>query len=122
MDQMVMTLPYDIDTACRIIRQPVAQHGLLSAQSFHLEQACASFSNPVCPHDGSTHCSCRLATLHIGLPGEPALSLVLHKHDGKTEIWLDSEELASVPALAAQVQQALAASIHLHDMPGWTCT
>ena len=60
--------------------------GLQVMLSFDLQVARASHTNCTCPHHGTDQCNCQLVVLLIYQNEKQLLTLIVHGHDGETEL------------------------------------
>ncbi|GAB4577453.1 MAG: hypothetical protein Fur0022_01840 [Anaerolineales bacterium] len=98
----------DGETVIRQVMQNLAAAGLRVVRSFDLRSACASFTENVCPHHGTTPCDCQLVVLLVYGIGVAPVSLVLHSHMGQTELqWDETPEARPSPEQKEFILQAL---------------
>lgn len=90
----------DGETILRLVTENLEGAGLRVVKSFDLRSACGSLSGNVCPHHGTAPCDCQLVVLLLfGLSARP-LSLILHSHQGQTEMQWDE-----VPDIQPDMEQ-----------------
>ena len=85
--QPILTFALDCDSAVALVKICLFEKGFYAEHNFELTSACASFTNPLCPHRPDQVCNCQLATLRICGRNFPAFPLVFHSYDGYTEIF-----------------------------------
>lgn len=99
---------YDCEKVIHQATQNLAAAGLRVVRSFDLRSACASFADNVCPHHGTAPCDCQLVVLLIYGVGTGPVSLILHSHQGQTEMqWDEAPEVRPNPELKAQILREL---------------
>jgi hypothetical protein len=76
----------DCDSTLALLTICLRNRGFHTLHSFELNSACASFSDPTCPHHPGQTCECRLVTLAVYREDIGVIPLVLHGHAYKTEI------------------------------------
>lgn len=79
----------DGETILRLITESLEETGLRVVKSFDLWSACGSLNSNVCSHHGNAPCDCRLVVLLLFGLGAKPVSLVLHSHQGQTEMQWD---------------------------------
>ncbi|MBU4226378.1 MAG: hypothetical protein KKC71_11245 [Chloroflexi bacterium] len=82
-----LTLELDCDSALALLQICLNRQGFRSIHSFELASACASPSDPACPHHPGEVCECRLVTLTVYIDDIGSIPLVLHGHGYATEIY-----------------------------------
>ncbi len=104
----VAILRADCESTIRHIHRRLNRLGIRVVRSFDLRSACASAPDFTCPHHEAAPCDCQLVIL-LAYRGEgyPA-SIVVHSHDGQTEVDLvHSPEYPPSPTLTEYVHSAL---------------
>ena len=81
-----LTFEMDCDSADALLQICLHKQGFRALHSFELASACASLSNPACPHHPGEVCECRLVTLSVYRDDIGAYPLVLHGHGNETKI------------------------------------
>jgi len=92
----ILTFELDCDSTLALLHICLRKQGFCSTHSFELTSACASFSDPTCPHHPGKICECQLVTLSVYRDDIGVIPLVLHGHAYKTEVYNCSSLL--VPA------------------------
>lgn len=105
--QPVLTLTLDCDSAIAFIKLCLFEKGFQAQQRFGLTSACATFSDPVCPHSPDQLCNCQLITLQVCRSDLPGIPIILHGHDKLTEIYYMEEDTVPEDVLAALKQAEL---------------
>lgn len=96
------------------IMEQLEAAGMQVVKSFDLRSACASFTDNICPHHGTSPCDCQLIVLLIyGIENWP-ISLILHSHRGQTELQWDVNPGAYPgPESRALIQSTLIGGVDL---------
>jgi len=81
-----LTLEMDCDSAVALLQICLNRQGFCAMHGFELASACASLSDPACPHDHGEVCECRLVILAVYRDDIGSIPLVLHGHGHETEI------------------------------------
>ena len=110
MIQTAFTLPVQSDTQAfanqLICRLDTA--GLQVVRSFDLKAARAAQVNCTCPHHGTDQCDCQMVVLLIYDQDSLPFTLVLHGHDGHTEIaFVDPIEQTSSTLVPKTIMQII---------------
>ena len=103
--QPILTLALNYDSTVVLIKLCLWEKGFYAQQNFELTSACASITDPLCPHEPDQICNCQLATLQIYGSNLLAFPLVLHSNDAYTEIFY-MEEGSIPPDVLFAIQQA----------------
>ena len=104
-NQPIITLAMDYEPACSLLKLCLFEGGLRAECGFEMSSACASFSDPFCPHHPDQPCKCHLITLTVFGTDFPAVPLVIHSNEAKTEIYYVEEEVLA-PEVMVALQQA----------------
>jgi hypothetical protein len=84
----ILRLPLRHEIVVSQVSLCLVAEGFQVTQTFELGSACASFTDNVCPHKGSSPCKCQLIVLMIYGATVHPVSLVFHGDDKETEIFL----------------------------------
>lgn len=77
------------ETILRLVTENLEEAGLHVVKSFDLRSACGSLNGNVCSHHGTAPCDCQLVVMLLFGLGARPLSLILHSHQGQTEMQWD---------------------------------
>lgn len=104
----LLNLPHDCETAMALVATLLRGDGLRLKRIFDLHSACASPSDPTCPHHGNPFCDCQLIVLWVYDRELPPVALIGHGSNGETEVCLDTltEKQPSLE-LPGRIRQAL---------------
>jgi hypothetical protein len=91
----ILTLALDCDLAIALVKLCLNEKGFSTQHNFELDSACASFSDPLCPHQPDQLCNCQLITLQVYRSNLPVIPIIFHGHDECTEIFYTEE--GSIP-------------------------
>lgn len=83
-----LQLPLRHEIVVSQISLRLVAEGFRVTQTFELDSACASFTDNVCPHKGTSPCKCQLIVLMVYEAAVHPVSLVFHGDDKETEIFL----------------------------------
>ena len=88
MIQAAFTLPVQSDTQILTnqLIQRLVSAGLQVVRSFDLKAARAAQVDCACPHHGTVQCDCQMVVLLVYEQDSLPFTLVLHGHDGQTQI------------------------------------
>ena len=103
----ILTLALDCDSAFAFIKLCLFEKGFQAQQHFELSSACATFSDPLCPHIPDQLCNCQLITLQAYRSGLSVVPIILHSHDDLTEVFYVEEDVIPADVLAALKQAEL---------------
>ena len=103
-----ITLQTDSQAAIEASIRGLERAGLQVMRSFDLKVARAAHVGCTCPHHGTEQCDCQMVVLLVyGQDGPPA-TLVVHGHDGQTQIALvDTPEQRPAPQLVDAIVRAI---------------
>jgi len=104
-NEPILTLALESDLAVALIKLCLSEKGFYAQHNFALDSACASFSDPLCPHQPDQLCNCQLITLQVYRSDIPVIPLIFHSHDKYTEIFY-TEEGSIPPDVLFAIQQA----------------
>lgn len=109
--ETLLSLPVDWANTSEKLREALSKDGLQVTQSFDLQTARATLSNPdccPCPYHGTSKCTCQYLVLLVSQQDFPPISLVVHGHDDWTHISLShSNSGAADEETVERVQIAL---------------
>lgn len=104
----ILSLQSDSQTAIEQSMRRLDQAGFQVMRSFDLKVARAAHVGCACPHHGTDQCDCQLVVLLVYGQDETPVTLVVHGHDGQTEIALvDTPEQRPAPELVTQIQNTI---------------
>lgn len=110
MIQTAFTLPVQSDTqalAARLIHK-LDKAGLQVVRSFDLKAARAAQVNCTCPHHGTDQCDCQMVVLLVYDQDNLPFTLLLHGHDGHTQIaFVDPIEQTSSTLVAKTILRVI---------------
>lgn len=109
----ILTLALECDLAVALVKLCLREKGFHAQHNFELNAACASFSDPLCPHQPDQLCNCQLITLQIHRSDLPVIPLIFHGNDEHTEIFY-TEEGSIPPDVLFAIQQAKLDKKELH--------
>ena len=101
----ILTLALDCDLAIALVKLCLREKGFYAQHNFELDSACASFSDPLCPHRPDQLCNCQLITLQVYRSNLPVIPIIFHGHDERTELFYTEEDPIPPDVLFA-IQQA----------------
>lgn len=104
---LLLKLPFDCETAMALVVTLLRNEGLSPQRTFNLRSACASLSDPSCPHHGDRPCDCQLIVLLVYDQQLPPVALIGHGYDDQTEICLEASGQRPHPLLTSRIRQAL---------------
>ena len=110
MDQssVILTMPSDGQAAIEAAVRRLERFGLQVMRSFDLKVARAAHLECTCPHHGTAQCDCQLVVLLVYGQDDAPATLVVHGHDGQTQIALvDTPEQRPAAQLVNAIQQAI---------------
>ena len=84
----ILSLQTDSQTAIEQSVQQLVRSGFHVMRSFDLKVARAAHVGCPCPHHGTDQCDCQMVVLLVYRQYETPVTLVVHGHDGQTEIAL----------------------------------
>jgi len=84
----ILTLQTDSQTAIEQSMRRLELAGLQVVRSFDLKVARAAHMGCTCPHHGTDQCDCQMVVLLVYNQDGPPATLVVHGHDGQTQIAL----------------------------------
>ena len=84
----ILTLQTDSQSAIEQSMRQLELAGLQVLRSFDLKVARATHVGCTCPHHGTDQCDCQMVVLLVYGQDEPPATLVIHGHDGQTQIAL----------------------------------
>lgn len=85
---LLLSFEQDCEQFAREVAEQLSGAGLQVIRSFDLQVARAAHPGYACPHHGTGACTCQLIVLLVyGQDGLPT-TLVLHGHDGRTQIFV----------------------------------
>ena len=84
----ILTVQSDSETAIKQTLNRLQMAGFQVMRSFDLKVARAAHVGCTCPHHGTDQCDCQMVMLLVYGKGETPVSLVIHGHDGQTQIAL----------------------------------
>jgi len=104
----ILTVPSDSQTTIEQSVQQLDLAGLLVVRSFDLKVARAAHVNCRCPHHGTDQCDCQLVVLLVYGQDKTPVTLVVHGHDGQTQISLvEAPEQPPAQDLVNSIVQAI---------------
>jgi hypothetical protein len=104
----ILSLQTDSQTAIAQSVQRLDQAGFQVMRSFDLKVARAAHVGCACPHHGTDQCDCQMVVLLVYGQDEMPATLVVHGHDGQTEIALvDTPEQRPSPQLIHTIRQTI---------------
>ena len=84
----ILSLKSNSQTAIDQFIQRLGQAGFQVLPSFDLKVARAAHVGCACPYHGTDQCDCQMVVLLVYGQDETPVTLVIHGHDGQTEIAL----------------------------------
>jgi hypothetical protein len=104
----ILTLQSDSHMAIEGSIRRLERSGLQVMRSFDLKVARAAHVGCTCPNHGTDQCDCQLVVLLVYAQDGPPATLVVHGHDGQTQIALvDTPEQSPAPQLVNAIRQAI---------------
>ncbi len=104
----ILTLPLNCDSSVELICKIFMDSSLRVTRSFDLKSACSAFSNNICQVHGDGTCDCQLVVLLVYNQERLPVSVVLHGHNGKTQLgFADDLGHAAPPNLLKLLQRLL---------------
>jgi hypothetical protein len=104
----ILTLQSDSLAAIEQSIRRLDAAGLQVVRSFDLKVARAAHVGCTCPHHGTDQCDCQMVVLLVYGQDGPPVTLVVHGHDGQTQIALvDTPEQQSAPQLVHSILHAI---------------
>jgi len=100
----ILTLALDCDSAIALVQLCLIEKSLYAKHDFELTSACATFTDPHCPHQPDQPCNCQVVTMQIYGRDLSPVSLVFHGHDSSTEIFYMDKESPS-PEISSVLQE-----------------
>lgn len=85
---VILTLQSDSQAVVEQSMRRLDLAGLQVVRSFDLQVARAAHVGCACPHHGTDQCDCQMVVLLVYGQGESPATLVVHGHDGQTQIAL----------------------------------
>lgn len=104
-NKLILTLDLDCESAIALVKLCLLENGFYAQHNFELSSACATITDPLCPHQPDQLCNCQLVTLQIYGGDLSAFPLVFHGHDACTEIFY-IEEVSIPPDVLFAIRQA----------------
>lgn len=80
------TLTQPISDVLAETKQQLNRIGLQVDQTFDLQAARIPHIGCLCPHHGTTQCSCQMVVLLVGCEGKAPVTVILHGSDDQTNI------------------------------------
>jgi hypothetical protein len=104
----ILTLQSDSHAAIEQSIQRLDAAGLQVVRSFDLKVVKSAHVGCNCPHHGTDQCDCQMVVLLVYGQDDPPVTLVVHGHDGQTQIALvDTPEQQSAPQLVHAILRAI---------------
>jgi hypothetical protein len=105
---VILSLESDAQTAIDQSIRRLDLAGLQVLRSFDLKVARAAHVGCTCPHHGTDQCDCQMVVLLVYSQGGLPVTLVVHGHDGQTQIALvDTPEQQPDSHLVHAILQAI---------------
>ena len=82
----ILTLSQSAETTVAWMLKRLQESGYQIEQTFDLHAARMSQDDCLCPHHGTTDCSCQMVVFLVHGQGRKPGTLVVHGHDGETRI------------------------------------